>query len=64
MLPFANMMHLFANKLSCLRAGRLSFTRVFLGTFDGFPFGHKTSSRQHGTHWNGEASAIFFNRSA
>ena len=41
MLTFANVVHFFSHKFSSLCAGRLTFTRIFLSTFDGFMFGHK-----------------------
>src|SRR5437588_11899517 len=40
MLAFANVMHLFADKLSCLRAGRFSFLFILLCAFQSFLFGH------------------------
>src|SRR5947199_10055405 len=40
MLAFADVMHLFADKLSCLRAGRFSFLFILLCAFQSFLFGH------------------------
>ena len=41
MLTLANVVHLFSHKFSGLCAGRLTFTRIFLSTFDGLLFRHK-----------------------
>ena len=43
MLAFANVMHFLADEFSRLRAGRFSFARVLVCTFDDLFFRHKTS---------------------
>jgi hypothetical protein len=40
MLAFAHMMHLLANKLTRLGAGRFAFARILASTFDGLFFRH------------------------
>jgi hypothetical protein len=40
MLPFPHMMDFFADELACLGGGRLAFTSILAGAFDGLFLGH------------------------
>ena len=39
-LPFPHVVDLFADELSGLRCGRVAFTSILVGAFDGLLFGH------------------------
>ena len=44
MLPFADVMHFFADKFSGLRRGRFTFASIFVGSLQSFTFGHGIGS--------------------
>lgn len=53
MFSLAHMMHLLADELTCLGAGRLSFLFVFSRSLDSFAFRHEctTSCRNYPFQW-------------